>query len=66
MTCQGREVNFGSHTYFFDHTRRTSPEELAAQYRGHLQDSTNMKDDTHQAHTHAFQQGEYEMIMVAK
>ena len=26
-----------------------------------------MKDDTHQAHTHSFQQGEYEMmIMVAK
>ena len=26
------------------------------------QDSTNTKDDTHQAHTHSFQQDEYEMM----
>ena len=31
----------------------------------HLRDSTNMKDDTHQAHTHTFQQGEYEMVIMA-
>ena len=31
------------------------------------EDSTNMKDNTHQAHTHLYQQGEYGMmITVAK
>ena len=51
--CRGRELNYGSHTYFFDHTRtwRASPDECSAQCRGHLRDSTNMKDSTHQAHT---------------
>ena len=52
MTCRERELNYGSHTYFFDHTRtwRAYPDEWSAQCRGHLRDSTNMKDDTHQAH----------------
>ena len=36
-----------------------------AQCRGHLRDSTNMKDETHQTHTHLFQQGEYEMMCMA-
>ena len=68
-TCRGRELNFGSYTYFFDHTRtwRASPYERSADRRGQLRDSTNMKDDTHQAHTQSFQQGEYEtLIMAAK
>ena len=52
-TCWGRELNFGSHTYFFDHTRiwRTSPDEWSAQCRGHLRDSINMKDDTPGTHS---------------
>ena len=60
-TCQGRELNYVSHTYFFDNTRTwsVSPYEWSAQCRGHLRDSTNMKDDTHQAHTQSSQQGEY-------
>ena len=65
----GERIHSGSHTYFFDHTRtwRVSPDEWSAQVRGHLQDSTNKKDHTHHAHTHSFQQGEYEMtIMAAK
>ena len=65
----GRELIVGSHTYFFDHTRtwRASPHEGSAQCRGHLRESTNIKDDTHQANTHSFEQGEYEMkIMEAK
>ena len=47
-TCRGRELNYGSHTYFFDHTRtcRASPDELSAQCRGYLRDNTNMTDDT--------------------
>ena len=46
-TCRGRELNYGSHTYFFDHTRtwRASPDEWSAQCRGHL------RDNTHEAHT---------------
>ena len=64
-TCQGRKLNYRSRTYFFDHTRtrRTSPDEWSAQCRGHLQDSTNMKDNTHQAHTQSSQQGEYGMMI---
>ena len=64
-TCRGRELNYGSHTYFFDHTRtwRASPDDWSAQCRGHLRDSTNMKDNTHQAHTKSSQQGEYGMVM---
>ena len=64
-TCRGRELNYGSHTYFFDHTRtwRASPEEWSAQCRGHLRDSTNMKDNTHQAHTQSSQQGEDGMMI---
>ena len=52
-TCRKRELNYGSHTYFFDHTRTwmASPDEWSAQCRGHLRDSTNMKDNKHQAHT---------------
>ena len=65
MTCRGRELNYGSHTYFFDLTRtwRASPDEGWAQCWGHLRDSTNMKDNTHQAHTQSSQQGEYGMII---
>ena len=61
-TCRGRELNYGSHTYFFDHTRtwRASPDEWSALCRGHLRDSTNMKDNTNQAHTQSSQQGEYD------
>ena len=68
-TCRGRELNYGSHTYFFDHTWtwRASGDEWSAQCRCHLRDSTNMKDNTHQAHTLSFQQGEYgKMIATAK
>ena len=65
MTCQGREWNYGSHTYFFDHTRtwRASLDEWSAKCRGHLRNSTNMKDNTHQAHTQLSQQGEYGMMI---
>ena len=47
-TCRGRELNCGSHTYFSDHTRtwRASPDEWSAQCRGHLRDSTNMRQYT--------------------
>ena len=64
-TCRGRELNYGSHTYFFDHTRtwRTSPDVWSAQCRGHLRDSRNMKNSTHQAHIQSSQQDEYEMMM---
>ena len=60
-TCRGRELNCESQTYFFHHTRtwRASPDEWSGRSRGHLRDSTNMKDNTHQAHTHSYQQGEY-------
>ena len=53
--------------YFFNHTRTSgvSTDEGSGQCRCHLRDSTNMKDDTHQAHTQSFQQGEYEMIIMA-
>ena len=53
-TCRGRELNYGSHTYFFDYTRtwRASLDEWSAQCRGHLRGSTNMKDNTHQALSH--------------
>ena len=52
-TCRGRGLNYVSQTYFFDHTRtwRASPDEWSAQCRSHLRDSTNMKDNTHPAHT---------------
>ena len=64
-TCRGRELNYVSHIYFFEHTRtwRVSPDEWSAQCRGHLRDSTNMKDNTHQAHTQSFQQSEYGMMI---
>ena len=64
-TCRGRELNYRSQTYFFDHTRtwRASPDEWSAQWRGHLRDSTNLKDNTHQAYTPSNQQGEYEMMI---
>ena len=44
------------HTHFFDHIRkwRVSPDEGSAQWRGHLRDNTNKKDDTHQSRTHSF------------
>ena len=52
-TCRERVLNYGSHTYFFDHTRtwRASPDEWSAQCQGHLRNSTNMKDNIHQGHT---------------
>ena len=64
-TCRGEGLNYGSQTYFFDHKRtwRASPDEWSAIYRGHLRDRTNMKDNTHQAHTQSSQQGEYGMMM---
>ena len=66
-TCRGRELNYRSHTYFFDHTRtrRSSPDEWSGQCRGHLRYSTSMKDNTHQAYTHSYQQGEYGMMFTA-
>ena len=42
-----------------------SPDGGSTQCRGHLQDSINIKNDTHQAHTQSFQQGEYEMMIMA-
>ena len=67
MTCWGRELNCGSQTYFFYHTRtwRASPDEWSAQCRGHLRDSTNMNDNRHQPHTHSYQQGGYGMMITA-
>ena len=64
-TCRGRELNYGLHTYFFDHTRtwRISLDEWSAHCRVHLRYSTNMKDNTHQAHTQSSQQGEYGMMI---
>ena len=64
-TCRGRGLNCGSQTYFFDHTRtwRASPDEWSALCRGHLRDSTNMKDNTHQAHTQSSEHGEYGMMI---
>ena len=46
--CRENELTFGPRTNFFDHTRtwRASPDEGSAEYRGHLRDNTNMKDDT--------------------
>ena len=66
-TCRGRELNCGSQTHFFDHTRtrRASPDEWSARCRGHLRDSTIMKENTHQAHTQSSQQGEYGMMITA-
>ena len=54
-----------TYIYFFDHTRtwRASPDEWSTQCWGHLRDSTNMKDNTHQAHTQSSQQGEYGMMI---
>ena len=51
----GEGIKLWITSYFFDHTRtwRASPDEGSAQCRGHLRDSTNMKDDTHQAHIHS-------------
>ena len=62
-----RELISGSDTYFFGDTRtwRAFSDEGSVQCRSHLRDSTNMKDDTHQAETHSFQQGEYEMVIMA-
>ena len=64
-TCRGRELNYGSHTCFLDHTRtwRASPDEWSAECRGHLRDSTNMKDNKHQSHTESSQQGEDGMMI---
>ena len=65
----GEGINFGSQIYFFDHTRtwRASPDQGSAQCLGHLWDNTGMKDDTHHLHTHSFEKGEYEwIIMTAK
>ena len=52
-TCRGRELNFGSHTYFFDQSRicKAFPDEWSAQCRGYLRDSTNMKDNTPGTHS---------------
>ena len=52
--CHAAGPDMWSHTYFFDHTRtwRASPDEWSSQCRGHLRDSTNMKDNTYQAHSH--------------
>ena len=38
-------------------------DEWSAQCRGHIRDSTNMKDNTHQAHTQSSQQGEDGIMM---
>ena len=50
----------------FDHARtwKASPDEWSARCRGHLRDSTNMKDNIHQAHTHSYQQSEYGMMIM--
>ena len=52
--CRGRELNYVSHTYCFDHTRtwRASPDEWSAQCRGRLRDSTNMRQYTPSRHCH--------------
>ena len=63
-TCRERELNYGSQTCYFDHRRtwRASPDEWSTLCRGHLRDSTNMKDNPHQAHTQLSRQGEYGMM----
>ena len=66
-TCRGRELNYGSQTYFFDHTRtwRASLDEWSAQCQGHLQDSTNMKDSTHSViPTRRIWNGDYDDQMI--
>ena len=61
----GEGINFGPHTYFFDHPRTlsASPDEGSVQCRGHLRDNTNMKDNTQHSRTHSLQQGEYERMI---
>ena len=53
LDLSGEEINLWITYTLFNHTRTwmASPDEESAQCRGHLRDSTNMKDDTHQAHT---------------
>ena len=49
----------------FDHTRtwRSSLDEWSALCRGHFRDSTDMKDNAHQAYTQSSQEGEYGMMI---
>ena len=48
---------------------RASPDEYSAQFRGHLRDNTNIKDDTHIPATHSCILNNVDMIrmiMMAK
>ena len=65
-TCRGRELNYGSHTYFFDHTTtwRASPDEWSAQCRGHFRDNTNMKDNRYTPSTRRIWNDDYDGQMV--
>ena len=51
------------HTFLTTQGRGGPPRMRSAQCRGHLRDSTNMRDNTHQAHTQTSQQGEYGMMI---
>ena len=64
----GEGINFGSHTYFSDHTRtwRASPDEWSTQCRGHLRDNTNIKDYTHHSLIYSNKADMIRMIMMPK
>ena len=51
-TCRGRKLNYGSHTYFFDHTRiwRASPDEWSA-HVGATSETAHAWKTIHTKHT---------------
>ena len=54
MTCRERELTLDHIILFSPHKDMEGlPDEGSAQCLGHLRDSTNIKDDTHQAHSHS-------------
>ena len=68
-TCRGREFNFRSHTYFFDHTMTwsASPDEGSAQCQGTSETAQSWKT-IHTRHTliHSNKVNMKMMVMVAK
>ena len=67
QNLSGEGINLWLKYIFFVHTRtwRAFSDEGSAQCRGLLRDKTKITDDTHQAHSQSFQQGEYEMMIMA-
>ena len=51
------------HTFLTTQEHGGPPQMSDQPNAGHLRDSTNMKDNTHQAHTQSSQQGEYGMMI---